>query len=93
MEDINKIADSVDVIDEITKGMLALAQQYNLDLWYGMTFPFPIMRFMFDNGEKDVTIEIDVKEQIEHNIKKYIEEDVAEYLVDIFGLANGVEAE
>ena len=28
-----------------------------------------------------------------HDIKKYIEEDVEEYIVDIFGLKNGVEAE
>lgn len=93
MEDQNKSMPEFNVIDEIHAEMHALAVKHNIDLWFSTTSKFPVMKFMFDNGEKDVTIELDIKDMMGHDIKKYIEEDVEEYIVDIFGLKNGVEAE
>lgn len=86
MNDQNKKQQSEEIVDVLVKlqrDMVELAQKYEIDLWFSQTAKFPMMRFMFDTGVKDVTIEINIKEMLDHDLDKYMK-DIEDYIVDIF---------
>ena len=73
----------VDVLVKLQRDMVELAKKYEVDLWFNQTSKFLVLQFMFDNGKKDVTIEVNVKEMLDQDLDKYMA-DVEEWIVDIF---------